>query len=140
VGVEETLQDENGSDLVDDSAMFGARASRGMQVAMGFGGGKALVPEVDGQAGFVAQELGESLSLRGLGTLISGHVEGVADDDLGAAVFADEAGERFEVPLAVGAREGEDGLRGEAERVGDSDANAAVSDVEAYQPGGSGSW
>jgi len=133
------LQDENGSDLVDDSAMFGAGASRGMQVAMGFGGGQALVPEVDGQAGFVAEELGESLSLRGLGTLISGHVEGVADDDPGAAIFADKAGERFEVLLAVGARESEDGLRGETERVGDGDTNAAVSDVETHEPGGSGS-
>jgi hypothetical protein len=45
-------------------------------------------------------------------------------------VLADEAGYGFEVGAEVGSVEGEEGLGGEAEGVGDGEADAAVADVE----------
>lgn len=130
------MQDEDGGDLVDDGAVFGTGASRGVQVAMGFRCGETLVPEVDGELGFVTQGLRESLGLGGLRTLIPRHVEGIADDDPAAAIFADEALQGFEVLPAVGADESEDGLGGQPERVGHGHTNAAVSHVEAHEARG----
>lgn len=132
-GVEEALQNKDGGHLVDDGAVFGPGASGGVQMAVGFGGGEALVPEVDRETGFIAQSLRKGLGLGGLGTLISGHVEGIANDDLGAAVFADEAHQGFEVLPSVGADEGQDRLRGESERVGYGHADTAISYIEAHE-------
>jgi hypothetical protein len=98
---------------------------------VGFGGGEALVPEVDGDAEFGAEVFGEGLGFGGLGALVAGHVEGVADDGFRCGVLAEDAGDGFEIGAAVGAVQGEEGLRGKAEGVGDGDADAAVADVEA---------
>jgi hypothetical protein len=139
VSVEEALQNENGGYLVDDGTMLGAGASGVEEMPVGFGGGQALVPEVDWQASFVAENLGKGLRLGGLRALISGHVKRIADDDLVAVVFTDEASKGFEVLSAVGAREGEDGLGSQAERIGDGDTDAAISNVEAHESG-NGGW
>jgi hypothetical protein len=106
-----------------------------VEMAMRFRGGKALVPQVDRKASFFAQNLGECLSFQCLRTLVSGHVKWVADDNFRAAVFADKAEERFKVLLAVGSNEGENRLSSETKRVGDSNANAPVANVESHQAG-----
>ena len=64
--------------------------------------------------------------------MIAGHVERVADDCFDDVVLAKDTGYGFEVGAAVGSMQREEGLRGEAERVRESDANAAVTDIEAY--------
>ena len=48
MGIEKALQNQHGGDLVDDLAVTGEGTSRGVKMAVGFGRGKALVPEVDG--------------------------------------------------------------------------------------------
>jgi hypothetical protein len=53
----------------------------------------------------------------GAGANIARKVQGQADNDGGAAMTADEAGEGAEVIAAVGAIEGEQGLGGEAQLV-----------------------
>ncbi len=137
-GFEKGLQDEDGGDLVDDifaADAFGVGRSgvaEGVKVAVGLGGGEALVPEVDGEAELGAEGFGEGLGAGGLGALIAGHVEGVADDGLGdGGVLAEDAGDGLEVVLEAGAVEGEEGLSGVAEFVGEGEADAAVADVEA---------
>ena len=135
MSVEETLQNQHGGNLIDDGAVFGAWASGGVQVAVGFAGSQALVPEMDREAGFLSQDLGEGLGLGGLRTLVSGHVEGVANDDLYTAIFADEPGERFQVLLTVATNKSEDRLRGEAKGIRNRDAYAAISDVETHEAG-----
>jgi hypothetical protein len=137
LGFQVAFQDEDGGYLIYYGAMFDSSATRGMEVTVGFGGGEALVPQVYWKAGFGAQHLREGLGFGGLGALISGHVEGIADHDLCAGVFADEALEGFEVLPAIAADKGEHGLGGETERVGNGDADATVSNVEAHD---SGSW
>jgi hypothetical protein len=65
-------------------------------------------------------------------------MERIAGDDGGAAVAAKEPGERADVFAGVLAVEGENGLSGEVEGVGEGYADAAVADVEAERAGGAG--
>jgi hypothetical protein len=74
----------------------------------------------------------------GFGCLRAGRsvgVEGVADEDDFDVVLADEAGDGFEVGAEGGAVEREEGLGGEAERVGDGETDAAVAYVERESAG-----
>ena len=73
--------------------------------------------------------LGEGLGLGCLGAGRAVGVKGVADEKGFDLVLADETGDRFEVGAEGGAVEGEEGLGGEAEGVGDGEADAAVADV-----------
>ncbi len=139
-GVEPGLEDEDGGDLVDDVLAADGGVAGVVEVAVGLGGGEALVPEVDGEGELGAEVFGECLGLGGLGALVAGHVEGVADDGLGDVVLAEEAGDGLEVGASAGAVEGEDGLGGEAEGVGEGDADAAVADVEGGDAGGGDTW
>jgi hypothetical protein len=133
VGVKEALQNQHGSDLVDDFAMAGEGSSGGVQVAVGFGGGEALVPEVNGEGKSLAEGFGKGLGSGGLGAEIAGHIEGIAEDDGCAVEFAQEAAEGFQVLFRIFPDEGEDWLRGEAELIGDGDADAATAEVKAEE-------
>jgi hypothetical protein len=135
VGVDKALQNQHGSDLVDDFPMTGKGPPGGMQVAMGLGGGEALVPEVDGEGEGLAERPGKSVRSGGLGANVAGHIEGIAEDDGGAAVFAQQAAKGFKVLLLIFADQGEDGLGGEAEFVGDGDTDAAGAEIEAQEAG-----
>ena len=98
-------------------------------------GGEALVEEVvsEGGVGFF-ERVGEGLGFGGLGAGRSVGVKRVADKEYFDFVLADEAGDGFEVGpyvwFGMTAVKGEEGLGGEAERVGDGEADAAVADVE----------
>jgi hypothetical protein len=94
-------------------------------------GGKALVPQVNGQAGERAQFSGEELDLFSLRALLAGEAQRIADDDSGDGVATAEACQGAEVvpPIAM-TFQGQDGLRREAQLVGDSDTDAAVAYVE----------
>jgi hypothetical protein len=135
VGVDKALQNQHGSDLVDNFSMAGKGASGGVQVAMSLGRGEALVPEMDGEGEGLAKRFGEGVGSGGLGADVTGHIQGIAEDDGGAAVFAEEAAEGFEVLPLVFADQGENGLGGKAELVGDGDADAAASEIEAQKAG-----
>ena len=62
-------------------------------------------------------------------------MERVADEEDFDVVLADEAGDGFEVGAEGGAVEGEEGLGGETERVGDGETDAAVANVERESAG-----
>lgn len=64
-------------------------------MAVGFSGGEALVPEMDGEREGGAEDLGEDVCLRGLGAYVARHVERIAEDDGRAAEFAKKAAEGF---------------------------------------------
>ena len=83
----------------------------------------------EGGVGFL-EGLGEGLGFGRLGAGRAVGVEGVADEKGFDLVLADEAGDGFEVGAEGGAVEGEEGLGGEAERVGDGETDAAVADVQ----------
>jgi hypothetical protein len=130
------LQDEDGGYLIDDRAVLGSGAAGSVQVAVGLGSGQALVPEVDWQRGFFAKNLCKSLGFGRLGALVAGHVERIAYDDSYALVFAEKALERLQILLSICAHEGENGLRGKAERIGDGYADPPVADIETHDPRG----
>ncbi len=100
-------------------------------MAVSLGGGEALVPEVDGQCEGIAEGFREGLGTGGLGADVSGQIEGVTDNDLGAAEFAEEAAEGSEVLPLVLPNEREDRLRREAQFIGDGDADPARAKIEA---------
>ncbi len=136
--VKESLEDEDGSDLVNDCAVLGARAPSGMKVAMGLGGGEAFVPQVEGELSLLMHQAGKVLGLDGLGTQVAGHVERIADDDGAAVMATGEAREGAEVLASAGANEGEHGLCGEAESIGDGYTDAAIAHVQTHEAVGRG--
>jgi len=95
--VEEGLEDEGGGDLVDDLAVGLAGVAGLVEDLVGFAGGEALVPEVDGEAGEGGELGGEGLGFGGLGAGVAGEVGGVADDDGDDVVAARQAGDGAEV-------------------------------------------
>jgi hypothetical protein len=95
--VEEGLEDKGCGDLVDDAAVLLSRLPGLVEDLVGFAGGKALVPQVDGQACEGAKLGGEGLVFFGLGAEVAGEVDGVANHDGCHAKTAAEAGDRTEV-------------------------------------------
>ncbi len=74
MGIEVGLQDENGRDLIDDGFAPQDGVPGGIEVAMGLGGGKAFVPEVDGELELGAEQFGKGLGLDGLRAEVAGHI------------------------------------------------------------------
>jgi hypothetical protein len=146
VAGEETFEEEGGGYLVDEvlagEAILGAGARAefgGVQEGMGVVGGEALVEEVEGEGGVgLAERVGEGQGFEGLGAGGAIGVEGIADYQDFDLMLADETGDGFEVGAERGAVEGEERLGGEAEGVGDGQADALVADVEREDAGGYG--
>lgn len=129
--VQKGLQDEGGGDLVDEVFVLLAGVTGLVENLVGFAGGEALIPEVDGQTGERAQLGGELLHLGGAGADFAGEMQGVADHDARHGEAAGEAGDGTQIVAAVAAYfKGHHRLRGEAQLVGDGDADAFCSDVE----------
>ena len=111
----------------------------GVEAGVGFLGGVTLVEEMVREVGVGCAEFGgEGLSFGRLGAGGAVGVEWVADEEDFDAVLAYEAGDGFEVGAEVGAVDGEERLRGEAEGIGEGEADAAVADVESEDAGGFG--
>ena len=91
-----------------------------------FGSGCGV--EVLGEVG--AEGNGEGFGFGGLRAGFAACMDGEAYEHCRHVVAADEAGDGFEVGLQSCAVDGEEGLRGVAERVGQGDADAAVANVE----------
>lgn len=79
----------------------------------------------------LAKVLGEELDFLGLNPFRAAHAEGKADDNFFDIVFADKAPEKLEVVFLVLAMKCFEALRGDAEGIGDGNADAASSDIEA---------
>jgi hypothetical protein len=163
--VEPALQDEGGGELIDfvtPRMGIGGIMTGGLKGGVGFGGGEALVPEVDseicGRSGFsrlgsVVAGLGSStwgwcdqgfgdeffellykvVDAIGLAAAISGEVQRIADDDAGAAVAAREAENGTLVPAGLCALDGEERLR-DAERIRERHSDTTGADIKA-EPG-----
>ena len=135
-GGEKAFENEDGGDLIDDGAMLLTGFAHGVQLTVGLAGGEALIGEVDGEAEGGAELFGEGLGLEGLRTYFSGHVEGIADDELRDVVFAQEAANGLEIRVGGAAMEGKEGLDGEAERIGDGETDAFAADIEGEEARG----
>ena len=128
--VEPALQDEGGGELIDYMATgvaISGVVAGGFEGGVSLGGGEALVPEVNGEAGAVrgrgvfvplGRGLGDeclefvdkAMDTLGLATAIAGEVQRIADDDAGAAVTAREAEDGALVATGLAALDGEERL------------------------------
>ena len=79
------------------------------------------------------QLVDETMDAAGLAAVVSGEMQRVADDDADAAMAAGKTEDRALIAAGLRALEGEQRLR-DAQGVGERDADAAGSDVEA-EPG-----
>lgn len=85
---------------------------------VGFARGEPLIPQVNGQAGQLAEFGGKGLGPGGLRACVAGEMDGIADDDTHDIEPAAEARQRAQiVPAVVMALQGQHGLRGQAEFV-----------------------
>jgi hypothetical protein len=146
--VEPTLQDEGGRELVNFATGSLARVvAGGLEGGVRLGGGEALVPEMNGEAGAVCgrsvfasldgrlgkerlEFIDKAMDALGLAAAISGEVQRIADNDAGAVVTACESEDGALIAAGLGALDGEERLRN-AERIGERDTDAAGADIEA---------
>ena len=120
---------------------------------MSLGGGEALVPEMNCEAGAVRgsvfwgvfvllgrrfgderlEFIDKAVDAVGLAAAISGEVQRIADDDAGAVVTACESEDGALITAGLSALDSEERLRN-TERIGERDTDAAGADIEA-EPG-----
>ncbi len=136
-GAEEGFQEEHGGDLIDDlcsllAAGFGAWCwTRAVEDGVGFSGGEALIEEVDDEGGVLRSErIGEGFCLESLGTEVARGIERETNNEAGNRMFAQQAGDGFEIGPQAGSVEREEGLGGEAEGIREGEADPAVTDIE----------
>lgn len=98
---------------------------------MRFERGEALVEQVVRERGMLrAQLTGEALRLGSLRTLRAIGMQRIAHHKRFYAVLANEAGDRFQVGAQRTAVQRKKWLRGESERVGNSEADAAIANIK----------
>ena len=149
--VEPALQDEGGGELVDFAAGSLPRVvAGGLEGGMSLGGGEALVPEMNGEAGAAGGSVfravfvpldrrfgderleltDKAMDALGLAAAISGEVQRIADDDAGAVVTACESEDGALIAAGLRALDSEERLRN-AEGIGERHTDAASTDIEA---------
>ena len=153
-GIEPALENERGGELINDVTPAGGIATGCVQGGVGFRGGETLVPEVNFKGGrgvcrcgigWIGDGFHGCFVLRGkdylelvdkgmdalcLAAVATGEMEWIADNDSHAAVAASEAQDGALIATGLRAFEGEQRLR-DPEHVGERDADAAGTDVEA---------
>jgi len=135
------LQNQRGGHLIDDAAMILAGVAGLIQNLMSLVCGQALIPQVDGQAGQFAKHGGEGLGFHGLRAEFAAEMDRVADDDGDYLETAAKASKGSQIVTGVAlAFQGEDRLRGEAQRVRDRNPDAPVADVESEITGFGGGF
>lgn len=115
VGVHVTLQNEDRGHLVDDGLAGAGGAGDSIEMPMGLGRAEPFVPQMDGDAQFGLEGGRKILGGKGAWAGCARHVQGESNDDGGAPITADDAGERAQVIAAVGASQGQQRLGGEAQ-------------------------
>lgn len=98
-------------------------------------GGHALVPQVCRQREVLAEHSGVCLRLCGLRALVSGWIEGKADDNFCKWPETHKAVKVAQVVTPVGAGEGGIRLHGGPVFICQGDADATVADIEAKYAG-----
>jgi hypothetical protein len=133
VGIEEALQNQHGSDLIDDSAVLLEGPADRVQMAMGLSGREPFIPEMHGQSKSAAKSIGERLHVFRLAAYVAGHVQRKTEHNSGALEFAEQATQRFEVLLRVFALQGHHRLRRQTQLVRNRHTNAAAAKVESQK-------
>ncbi len=125
------MQDEDGGDLVDDIFSVARAAADGVEMAVGLGGTEALIPQVNGQLKFGAQAVGEFFRREGARASVAGEMNRPSNDNRRAGVASQQAAQRAQIVARIGVDDGEQRLCGQAELIGDGNADAARAVIEA---------
>ena len=129
--IEERLQDQRSGDLVHNFFVLLASAAGFIEDLLRLVGRQALVPKMDGQAGQLAQLGGELLNLYSARADFSGEMNRVTHDDAGDDEAAGQSCDGTQVLAAVAPDlERHHRLCGEAQFVGDGNADALCADIE----------
>jgi hypothetical protein len=137
--VQKSLKNNRRCHLVDHPAMLLARAASFIEKLVGLLSGEALVAQVDGEAGELAQLSGESLALCRLAAFGSVQVQRISHHDTGHVKAASQPGNGAQVfAPAAAAFQRQNRLCGQPQFVGHGYADAAVADIEAKEPGWGG--
>jgi hypothetical protein len=128
--LQKRLQNKDRGHLVDDGFAAHSGMTRLVKVPVGLGRGQPLVPKMDGDGKLRTEFFGEGLRLGRLRALITRHMERVAHDGLGNAMFTQNPSHRFQVSPPVRAVQGEERLRRITQGIGDGEADTAVTDIE----------
>jgi hypothetical protein len=125
------LKNHHRSHLVDDMPMLLTRVPCLVKNLVSFVGGKPLIAQVNRQARDFAQLRCKRSGFRRLGAFGPIEMEGVSDHNTGRAEAPRQSSQGAEIfPPAATSFQGEDGLRGEAQFIGYSNADAPIADVE----------
>jgi hypothetical protein len=95
--VEKRLKDKGGGDLINNPTVLLAGVTGLIQDLVGFVRSQSLVPQVDGQAGELAQLGCEGLRFCGLRASFAGKADRVAHDDRRNLEFTREPAEGTEI-------------------------------------------
>jgi hypothetical protein len=135
------LQNQGGCDLIYDFAVFLAGVAGFVENLVGFAGGEALVPKMDGETAQFAKLVRKNLRFGCLGAGIAGKMDRVSYDNAHDVEPPRQPCERTQVLAgAAFAFERQDRLRGNAQFVRHGYADAAVANVEAEVAGFGGSF
>lgn len=116
-GFHPSLEDEDGGHAVDGFAALLDGEVGFAEETIGFGGGEALVPKVNGKVEALAKVVGEGVDFFGLNAFGTTHAKRESNDDFFDVIFADDAVEELEIVFLVFAVEGFESLGGDAERI-----------------------
>lgn len=94
-------------------------------------GGEAFIPKMNGQAGQFTKIGDEGMDLLSLRAEVAVQGQGIADHDCGYCVAATETRDRTQILARISAAlQGQYGLRGVPEFVGNSNTDALRPDIE----------
>ena len=139
-GGEKTFQQQHGRDLVDGLRAVQASSFAGdlpgrIQQRMSIHRCQPFVDEMEDELGMrwrkeLAQSFRERFRFFRLRTWASVSMQRIADDDDFYFVLTNEARNGFQVRAQRCSAESEERLRGDAESIGDGDADAAIANVQ----------
>jgi hypothetical protein len=130
------LQDQDCGHAVDGFGAFFDGEIGFAQKAVGLGRGKALVPQVNGQAESLSEVLREEQHFVGLRAFGATHAQREPDDDFAHRILANHLFEGCEIGSFISALEGVQTLRGDAQGVRDGDADSSGADIQTEDAGG----
>src|SRR3990172_835566 len=132
--VEGALQQDDGREAVADLFSLFAPDARRDQVALRLGGRHSLVPGLDRYPQAFRDLFPELPCLFRLGPFLATQVQGQSDQHGANGVFPDQGPDRLDVPAISLPPDGDKGLGGDPERVGDGRSDPVAPVVQPENP------
>ncbi len=105
-----------------------------IQMPVRLGRGQPLIPQMHGRAELLPEILGERLRLGRLGTLVTRHIQGIADHHLGHGIFPQYAADGLQVRATVRPMQRPQRLCRIPQRIRERQPDAPVPHIEGKHP------